>query len=114
MPIHKALLLPVAALALALAACDRGGTPAQEQATRDSAASVAPAEAVPPASPSGAQTDSAASAAPAPGEASPAAGTPADHGNAAAYDDCMRRASHAHSADERSVLEGTCASSKPR
>jgi len=39
---------------------------------------------------------------------------PGGSGNAAAYDDCMRRASHAHSADERSVLQGTCAGSKPR
>ncbi|HET6764310.1 MAG TPA: hypothetical protein VFH27_11580 [Longimicrobiaceae bacterium] len=113
MPIQRFLLVPIAVLALALAACDRGDTPAQEQAAKDSAASVAPAEAVPPAS-SSTPTDSTAAVAPAPGDAPASTALPADHGNAAAYASCMQKASRARSADERSVLEGTCAASRPR
>jgi glucose/arabinose dehydrogenase len=61
----KKLLLVSLALALASSACkDSGKTPAQEQATKDSAASVAPAEDLPPSPPPpvAPTTDSAAAA----------------------------------------------------
>jgi hypothetical protein len=124
MPMNRALLLPAALLALALAGCgDRGKTPAQEQATKDSAASVAPASDVPPTTPpatatAGAPTTDSAIAASAPPAATPSdrmpsAPPPAEHGNASSYQSCMRSAARARTTDERMVLERTCARAQP-
>jgi hypothetical protein len=111
---RKLVLVPIL-LAISLAACDRGGTPAQEQAAKDSAASVAPASDLPATSPpvTAAAVDTTTAGAPAPGDSTTSAPAACDHGNAAAYASCMQKAARARSADERSVLEGTCAASKP-